>query len=229
MKIEGAYTFGATREEVWAAILDVDVLSRTLPGGQDLEEIGENQYRAKMKMRVGPVQGVFSGTVKLSDIRPLEGYHIEVDGKGASGFVNGEGELRLEAQGDSTVLNYDGEAQVGGRLASVGQRLMESSAQALVRQSLEALDAQIAARHDGRHEGAGVEELPPPAEAPSELEFAAGVTRKMLEDMFPADQRQELLRAGFIIIGTLFVLGAIANWWMNRLADRVADRIEKRR
>lgn len=225
MKIEGAYTFGATREEVWTAILDADVLSRTLPGGQDLEEIGENEYKAKMKMRVGPVQGVFSGTVKLSDIRPLEGYHIELDGKGAPGFVKGEGELRLEAQGDSTILNYNGEAQVGGRLASVGQRLMESSAKALVRQSLEALDAQIAARQNG----AEAEALPPPVEAPSELEFAAGVTRKMLDDMFPADQRQELLRAGFIIVTTLFVLGAIANWWMNRLADRVADRIEKRR
>ena len=70
MKVEGSYTFNAPREEVWSALLDPEVLGRVLPGGQELERVAENQYKAKMKIKVGPVQGVFSGSVNLSDLNP---------------------------------------------------------------------------------------------------------------------------------------------------------------
>lgn len=223
MKVEGTYTFVAPRDVVWPAMLDPEILARTLPGVQNLDKVADNEYQATMKIRIGPVQGIFSGSVKLSDFNPQESCHLLVDGKGAPGFVKGEGDLKLSEDGGSTVLSYSGDAQVGGRLASVGQRLMESSTQALIRQSLESLDAQIEARMRGEDEGEVTAAAPP-----SELEFAAGVTRKMLEDMVPAEQRRDLLRVALTIITLLFIIRAIGNWWMNRLANRVADELEER-
>jgi carbon monoxide dehydrogenase subunit G len=223
VKVEGTYTFAAPQDVVWPTMLDPEVLARTLPGVQNLEKVADNEYQATMKIRIGPVQGVFSGKVELSDFNPPKSCHLFVDGKGAPGFVKGEGDLELSEAGGSTVLTYHGDAQVGGRLASVGQRLMESSTQALIRQSLESLGAQIEAKMRGEEEG----EMAPVA-PPSELEFAAGVTRKMLEDMVPAEQRRDLLRVGVTIITLLFVIRAVGNWWMDRLANRVADELEER-
>lgn len=225
MKIEGSYTISAPRDAVWEALNDPDVLSKTIPGGQDLEKIGENQYKTKMKIRVGPVQGVFTGNVELTDLKPPESYHMLVDGRGAPGFVKGEGNLRLEAQGEETVLHYEGDAQVGGRLASVGQRLMDTSAQALIRQSLETLDAQIQAglRSDGTGEPA------PEIAAPSQIQFAAGVTRKIIEDALPEEKRPEIMRAAVIALAVILVLKTLSDWWMNSLANRIAKKLEKGR
>ena len=218
MKIDGSYTFNAPREVIWESMLDPEVLSRTLPGVQDLEKTGENNYKAKMKIRIGPVQGLFMG-----QLQPPNNCHLEVDGKGAPGFVKGGGDVELEEQGNATVMKYSGDVQVGGRLASVGQRLMESSTQALIRQSLESLETQVQARQEGLEPGEVA-----PLEAPSEAAFAAGVTLKMLDDMVPPEQRRDLMRAGLAIMATLFVLRAISNWWVNRIASRVADVLEER-
>jgi carbon monoxide dehydrogenase subunit G len=225
VKIEGSYTISAPRDAVWEALNDPDVLSKTIPGGQDLEKTGENQYKAKMKIRVGPVQGVFTGNVELTDLKPPESYHMLVDGRGAPGFVKGEGNLKLEAQGEETVLHYEGDAQVGGRLASVGQRLMDTSAQALIRQSLETLDAQIQAglRSDGTGEPA------PEIAAPSQIQFAAGVTRKIIEDALPEEKRPEIMRAAVIVLAVILVLKTLSDWWMNSLANRIAKKLEKGR
>jgi hypothetical protein len=87
--------------------------------------------------------------VSISNINPLEGYAIQVDGKGAAGFMKGAGEIRLEPQGDSTLMHYRGDAQVGGRIASVGQRLLDSTAKSITRQSLEGLHQQIKSRLKG--------------------------------------------------------------------------------
>jgi hypothetical protein len=178
-----------------------------------------------MKIKVGPVQGLFDGKVQLSDLNPPESYHIQVDGRGAPGFVKGEGNLRLEAQGDKTILHYEGDAQVGGRLASVGQRLMETSAHALIRQSLETLELQIQARQDNQDSGQ------PPAEvaAPSQIQFAAGVTRKLIEDALPQEKRPELFRTGLMALAAVFVLKSLLDWWTDGLARRVADRLNERR
>jgi hypothetical protein len=225
VKIEGSYTISAPRDAVWEALNDPDVLSKTIPGGQDLEKIGENQYKTKMKIRVGPVQGVFTGNVELTDLKPPESYHMLVDGRGAPGFVKGEGNLKLEVQGEETVLHYEGDAQVGGRLASVGQRLMDTSAQALIRQSLETLDAQIQAglRSDGTGEPA------PEIAAPSQIQFAAGVTRKIIEDALPEEKRPEIMRAAVIALAVILVLKTLSDWWMNSLANRIAKKLEKGR
>ena len=224
MKVEGSYTFDAPRDDVWTAMLDPDVLTNTLPGVQQLEKSGENVYKAAMKIRIGPVQGLYTGTVNLSDLNPTESLQLHVDGRGAPGFVKGDGQLRLETQGDQTIMHYSGDAQVGGRLASVGQRLMESSVQALLGQSLESLNAQIVARVQGQESG----EVVPPAAPPSELAFATGVAQRMLDDMLPAEQRQTAIKAALAVFGILLVLRALSNWWIDRTAYRLAEILESR-
>lgn len=221
MKLEGSHTIHAPRDVVWPALLDPQVLASTLPGSQELEKVGDNDYRAAMRIRVGPVQGLFSGSVKLSDLEAPSGFRLMVDGRGAPGFVKGEGEIRLDDQGATTVLHYQGDVQVGGRLASVGQRLMETSALAMIRQSLEALDGQIAARQAGPSG-----EPRPSAPAPvGELQFAAGVAGKMIEDLLPAERRQQAGLVAAAALGALLISRALFNWWSDRLAERTALRV----
>lgn len=145
MKLTGEQTYDAPPDVVWKAILDPEVLSRTLPGCEELRQTGDNEFSGKLKMKVGPVQGVFEGKVTLSDLDPPNGYHLSIDGRGAPGFMTGNGRLELEPHGTGTLLRYDLDAQVGGRIASVGQRLIESSAKVISKQGLEGLGRQLAA------------------------------------------------------------------------------------
>lgn len=145
--LEGTYLFDAPQDVVWEAVQDPHVLSQALPGCERLEQVGENEYEGEINIRIGPVQGNFVGTVRLSDIQPPNSYTLELEGQGRPGYVKGAGSLSLESSGDSkTTLSYTGEAQLSGRIASVGQRLMDSSARSITRQGLESLDKQIQAR-----------------------------------------------------------------------------------
>ncbi|REJ81206.1 MAG: carbon monoxide dehydrogenase [Acidobacteria bacterium] len=169
MKITGQEHYPHPRERVWRALLDPEILSRTLPGCEDLEQVGENEYAGKLKMKVGPVQGVFQGGVVLSDLRQPEGYRMAIEGKGAPGFMNGNGTLRLEESEGGTLLHYDIDAQVGGRIASVGQRLLDSSAKVITRQGLAGLGRQLDALAERESESTGAA----PADAESDRATAA--------------------------------------------------------
>jgi uncharacterized protein len=144
--LQGTHTFDAPRSAVWDALMDPQVIADILPGCEKMEEVDTNSYRALIKIKVGPVQGNFEGTVKLSDINPSDGYHIAISGKGAPGFVTGEGDLKLDEQGNKTLMTYTGKASVGGKLAGVGQRMIESSANFIVGQGLTALEKKIKQR-----------------------------------------------------------------------------------
>lgn len=231
MKLEGTYTFEAPRGVVWPALLDPDVLAKVMPGCEKLEQIGENEYKGVLKIRVGPVQGQFEGVITLADISAPESYRMRVDGKGAPGFMKGEGQVRLEDQGESTLMHYSGEAQVGGRIASVGQRLLDSSAKALTKQSLDGLHEQIKARtqaNASHHAEAALAGEPPrtvEVNAPSQTEFALGVAKHLLDDVVPAPQRPKLIAASLVFLTSLVVL----NWWMNVIARKVAKEVWERR
>lgn len=146
MRLEGTHLFAAPRQAVWDALMDPAVLASALPGGEQLELAGENQYRAVMNVKVGPVQGRFDGKIELLDIVAPERYVMRVDGQGAPGFVNGEGRLEFTEQDGGTLLTYVGDVNVGGRIAGVSQRLIESTARSLTRQGLQVLDQMIQAR-----------------------------------------------------------------------------------
>ena len=145
VKLAGTHSFDAPKSEVWEALLDPDVLSRILPGCKRLDKTADNEFSGEISIRVGPVQGSFNGKVMLDEIDPPNGYRMEIAGQGRPGYVRGVGTLRLEGD-DPTTLHYDGDAQLSGRIASVGQRLVDSTARSLTRQGLQSLESIIAAR-----------------------------------------------------------------------------------
>ena len=124
MKIEGTKDIPAPRDRVWQAFLDPDTLAKAIPGCEGLEEIGPGEYRATMKVGVGPVKGTFEGKVRLLDLQPPERYRMAVDGTGGPGFVRGEAKMELSEAGAGTAVRYDADIQVGGLIASVGQRML---------------------------------------------------------------------------------------------------------
>jgi len=146
VKIAGTYTFVATREEVGGGLNDPEVLARTIPGCQRLDQVGENEYESTLKIGLQAVRGIYTGRVKIDNLQPPASYEIHVDGKGTNGFLKGSGGIILREDGANALLEYSGEDQIGGTIASVGQRLIDGAAKTLINQSLKALSAQIEAR-----------------------------------------------------------------------------------
>jgi carbon monoxide dehydrogenase subunit G len=146
MHIEGSYDFDFQRELVWDVLMDIDVLGSIIPGSKGLEAIGENQYQSKLSVRVGPVNGKFEAQFELTDIQAPESYRLLVEGKGPAGHVTGEGTIRLEQANGGTVMHYAGDARIGGKIAAVGQRLLNVAAKQIAKQSLKKLSKQVELR-----------------------------------------------------------------------------------
>jgi hypothetical protein len=205
VRVQGQHRFSASRELVWRALMDPRVLARTLPGCDTLEATGEHRFRGTMNLQIGPVQGTFAGTVDLSDLDPGRCFRVSVHGEGPSGFVEASGPVLLEGSGADTSIAYDLEATVGGRLAGVGQRLLDSTARAVTRQALDGLARQIDAMKAA--EGSAVP-APVPA-GPTPGRFAAGVARDVAGDLVPGGRRSWLLVIG---IGALAAVAAWLAW-----------------
>lgn len=148
MKIEGTHELHAKRERVYEAMVDPEVLQRCIPGCERLEKTGENTYSATLRAGVGSIKGVFTGNVRLEDMRPPAHYRIVVDGKGQPGFMKGSGDLDLEERDDVTIVNYKGDVQVGGTIAGVGQRMIQGTAKMMAAQFFTAIEAEAKA-HPG--------------------------------------------------------------------------------
>lgn len=146
MKVSGRQKIAAPRQIVWESLLDPEVLAGTLPGFQSLERVGENEFAGALALGVGPVQGHFEGRVKLDDLCAPESYSMRLEGRGGPGFVEGGGGIRLHDDAEGTVLEYDLDIQVGGRLAGLGQRLLDMTARMLTKQGLSRLTQTIEAR-----------------------------------------------------------------------------------
>ncbi|MFN2184572.1 MAG: SRPBCC family protein [Anaerolineae bacterium] len=202
MKLQGEYIFDGPREEVWEIIRDPEVLATALPGTQSLEQVGENEFEGTMHVRIGPVAGVFAGKIVVSDEVPPESCTLTVEGKGAPGFANGTGRVTLIEQGDDqTLLQYEGDMQVGGRLASVGQRLIDTASKSMIAQGLESLNNALKVRMLGEEEGITVEYVPP-----SEAEFAAAVAKDVAREMLPQAQVVAIVLAVVAAIALLIFL-----------------------
>jgi len=150
--IEGTFTFAGPREAVWELLQNPDVLVKALPGAKRLVRAGEDRYEGVMQMGVGPVTAAeFAVTVALRDKVTPQRYAMEVDSKGALGFTRGGARVELEALADGgTLMKYTAELQVGGKIASVGQRLLDQMAKHMTRQGLEALNQELRKRLAGR-------------------------------------------------------------------------------
>lgn len=132
MDMTGSQRIEASREEVYAALNDVDILRQCIPGCDSIEKTSDNEMVAKVTLRIGPVKASFAGKVQLSDLDPPNGYTISGEGSGGmAGFAKGGAKVALEADGDATILHYEVKADVGGKLAQLGSRLIDSTAKKL--------------------------------------------------------------------------------------------------
>jgi len=132
MEIKGEYKIAAPRDKVFAALNDQAVLQACIPGCESLEKLSDTEMTAKVRLRIGPVSASFSGKVTLSDIDPPNGYKISGEGQGGvAGFAKGGAVVKLTEEGADTLLSYDVDAQVGGKIAQVGARLIDGTAKKL--------------------------------------------------------------------------------------------------
>jgi carbon monoxide dehydrogenase subunit G len=135
MTMNGEVQLPASREVVWEKLNDPSVLKKCIPGCEELVRSGENQFQAVAKMKVGPVSARFGGRVTLSDLDPPNGYRISGEGEGGvAGFAKGGATVALSEKDGGTLLTYSVEAQIGGKLAQLGQRLISGSAKKLADQ-----------------------------------------------------------------------------------------------
>ena len=145
MKIEGTYKIEGKRERVWQLMTTPEFLQRCVPGCQSLEIVDDGSYKLTLKAGVGSIKGLFNGTIKLAELREPDHYKMIVDAKGSSGFLKGEGTLDLMEEGDQTMVNYLGDITVGGTLASVGQRMIQSTRKLMIGQFFAAIEAEAKA------------------------------------------------------------------------------------
>jgi uncharacterized protein len=132
MDITGQYRIAAPREVVWAALNDPDVLRQCIPGCQELDRKSDNEFTAKVALKIGPMNTNFTGAVTLQDLNPPESYTIAGQGQGgAAGFAKGSAAVKLTPDGDHTILDYTAKADVGGKLASLGGRLIQATSKKL--------------------------------------------------------------------------------------------------
>ncbi|WP_112609381.1 SRPBCC family protein [Rhizobium sp. WW22] len=135
MDMTGEERIAAPRDAVWAALNDPEILKKCIPGCQSLEKISPTELTATVKLKIGPVSASFNGEVKLSNINAPESYTISGEGKGGiAGFAKGGADVVLKEDGDETILQYEAKAQVGGKIAQLGSRLVDSSAKKLAQQ-----------------------------------------------------------------------------------------------
>jgi carbon monoxide dehydrogenase subunit G len=124
MKIEGAHDVPAPRAKVWDAFLNPEQLRQAIPGCEKLEAIGNDEFKATMKIGVAAVKGTFEGKVKITDKAPPNSYRMMVEGSGGPGFVRGETLISLSDIENGTRVSYNADVQVGGLIAGVGQRML---------------------------------------------------------------------------------------------------------
>jgi len=132
MEMKGEYRIPASREEVWAALNDAKVLAATIPGAESVEKTSDTSFAAVARTKVGPVSARFKGNVTLSNIDAPNGYTLTGEGNGgAAGFAKGSADVKLADDNGVTVLAYNVNAQIGGKLAQIGQRFIDSTASKL--------------------------------------------------------------------------------------------------
>ncbi len=129
MDMSGEYRIAAPRERVWAALNDPDTLRQAIPGCEELNKVSETELEAVARAKIGPVSARFKGKVTLSELKPPESYILTGEGSGgAAGFAKGQAQVSLVADGDETILHYSVKATIGGKLAQLGQRLVDGAA-----------------------------------------------------------------------------------------------------
>jgi hypothetical protein len=134
MKLAGQYLLPALPVKVWELLTDPQRLAKLLPGCERLDPDGPDRFKAAVKFGIAAISGKYAGTIEFSDKKPPKSMRMKISGKGIPGFVDGVGHIELEEKDGQTELRYTGEAQVGGMIASVGQRMIEGASRKIMDQ-----------------------------------------------------------------------------------------------
>src|SRR5215211_1045368 len=166
----------------------MEVLARIVPGCERLVQTGENEYEGTVKIGIQSIKGSYSGKIRLEDIQAPHHYKLIASGRSSNGVVDGSGSVDLAEQDGKTVLTYGGDAQIGGTLASVGQRLIEGASKQMINQSIKALVEQINLRARGPE---AIEPAPQP-ESQASLEMAPAAASESAPTAITAEAEQAL-------------------------------------
>jgi len=145
VKIAGAYMIPVPPDCAYTLLQDPLVLGKSMPGCDALERIGDGEYHMKMKMALASISGLFDGKVRIADQNPPTSFRLIVDGAGKIGFMKGDGLLTLSAVDGGTNVAYDGTVEVGGTIAAVGQRLIDTTAKMIIKRFFDKLSTETAA------------------------------------------------------------------------------------
>ena len=146
MEISGSHTFDAPQKLVWHVITDPETLRKCLPGCEEFELQENGSYKVTMTLGIGAIKGTYTGMVQMLNEQPYDSYELKVSAKGGVGFMDGKGKFSLapsEKNKEKTVVNYTGEANAGGKIAGLGQRVIKAAAQFVAGQFFKALDKEV--------------------------------------------------------------------------------------
>jgi uncharacterized protein len=147
VRVEGERRFEGAREVIWGLLLDPEVIAKTVPGTQAMTRVAPDRYQGTMRVGVGSlVAAEFDLTVTLADVVEPERYRMRIEGLGRLGFTRGDAWVRLEPDGGGTVMHFRSDLEIGGKIAAVGQRLLDSVGRMLAKQGLEAMEREVERR-----------------------------------------------------------------------------------
>jgi carbon monoxide dehydrogenase subunit G len=212
MEMTGENRIPASREKVWAALNDPEILKASIPGCQSLEMTSDTEMTATVQAKVGPVKATFKGHVTLSNIDPPNGYTISGEGKGGvAGFAKGGADVKLTPDGDGTLLAYKVNAQVGGKLAQIGARLIDATAKQMADQFFAAFSANVAGPAAGADTPAIADAPPlaPTLDEKGETAVLADVVRDPEVTAEAVEERLEVAAAKGVLGGP-YVWGLLA-------------------
>lgn len=199
MEMTGEQRLPAPREAVWAALNDPDVLKQCIPGCEEIQKTSDTEMTAKVSAKVGPVSAKFTGAVTLSDMDPPNGYTISGEGKGGvAGFAKGSAKVGLTPDGDGTLLRYEVNASVGGKLAQIGARLIDATAKKMAEEFFSRFSAIVSER-------AGVSAAP--AETPAKPALDVPLGSSMLGGLgAPRGGLSPMTWASLVVVIVLLIL-----------------------
>ena len=153
MKLNGERTLPGTPEQIWKMLLDPDVLVSAIPGCEKLDQVGEDHYEGVIMAKVGSIQSQYKTTFKIADKDPPNSYRLNVKGQGSAGFVQADVKMELSPDGRGTRMRYSGDANVGGRIAQVGQRMVNATAETMTEKGFDNLHERVQQEVDGAAAG----------------------------------------------------------------------------
>lgn len=203
MEMTGEYRIPASREAVWQALNDPEILKQCIPGCDEIEKTSDTEFSAKVTAKVGPVKAKFSGAVTLSDMDPPNGYTISGEGTGgAAGFAKGGAKVALAEDGSDTILTYDVNATVGGKLAQIGSRLIDSTSKKMANEFFGKFAEVVG--------GQSADVAPEPAEETASAAIPAAPDAPTPEDRLDTEQKKGL--PPMVWVGGVILLVLIALW-----------------